>query len=756
MNAEDIFHKALAQLPADRAAFVASACAGDEPLQRRVKALLYAHENPAGFLAMRPFIDAPTKDEPGSERLGSVIGPYKLIEELGEGGMGTVYMAQQTQPVKRLVALKVIKPGMDSKQVLARFEAERQALALMDHANIAKVLDAGATPGGLPYFVMELVKGIPITEFCDKSRLPVEQRLKLFCDVCRAIQHAHHKAIIHRDIKPSNVLVTLLDGVPVVKVIDFGVAKAMAQKLTEKTLFTSHGQMIGTPAYMSPEQAEMSRLEIDTRSDVYSLGVLLYEILTGATPLEAKRMRDLGYSEVQRLICEEDLPWPKERLLSLGDSAAIAAENRKLDVTGLSRLLTGDLGCIVMKALEKDRNRRYATPAEFVDDIERYLRRERVLARPPSVAYKLTTIARRTQASFSKWKSIVAVGALAGFTLLGLLLGYGAGRRGIGPADPNPVGVCESFDPNIPAEGRVIPMGGEVRAVAFSPDGRKFAAGITIKQRDDTAGVVVWDLPTGKKIHHLWPDRTVRCLLFSPENDFLVYGGPQESRDWNFEANKEFTRYHKDGSVVTGLAFSNIVKAFAVCSYMTGESNGISQWEHPGGSSMPGIHDPAQVEQILYSPQDGTLAAAHRDGTVQLWDPKKAIPVAGPPTQSADFPVTLAFAPDRSILAVAVGGQVRFWDRQQLPHKWLDMELHIRKNVNAIAYTSDGKYLAVACEGPDVMMWDVSSRKGLVHTFRGHRNAVRSLMFSPGDKLLATGSEDGVVRLWDVKAALGK
>src|SRR5438445_1966805 len=241
--------------------------------------------------------DPSTAALPDREEPGARIGPYKLLQQIGEGGFGVVYMAEQEKPVRRMVALKIIKPGMDTAQVIARFESERQALALMEHPHIAKVLDAGATTAGRPYFVMELVKGVPITEFCDKNHLPTEARLKLFLDVCHAIQHAHHKGVIHRDIKPSNVMVTLHDGVPVVKVIDFGVAKATAQKLTERTLFTAYGQMVGTPAYMSPEQAEMSGLDIDTRSDVCSLGVLLYELLTGTTPLEADRLREAGYAE---------------------------------------------------------------------------------------------------------------------------------------------------------------------------------------------------------------------------------------------------------------------------------------------------------------------------------------------------------------------------------------------------------------------------------------------------------------------------
>src|ERR1700733_1220287 len=352
-----------------------------------------------------------------SENVGSVIGPYKLLQQIGQGGFGVVYMAEQEKPVRRVVALKIIKPGMDTGQVIARFESERQALALMDHANIAKVLDAGATASGHPYFVMELVKGVPITEFCDKNHLTLAPRLKLFVDVCHAIQHAHHKGIIHRDIKPSNVMVTLQDGVPVVKVIDFGVAKATVQKLTERTLFTAYGQMVGTPEYMSPEQAEMSGLDIDTRSDVYSLGVLLYELLTGTTPLESVRLRAAGYAEMQKMIREEDAPRPSTRLSSLGDSAAVLAGNRGLDVKRLTQLLSGDLDWVVMKALEKDRNRRYGTPGSFAEDVERYLSDEAIQARPPSTAYRLKKLVQRNRGAVFT-AAIVALALLSGTAIL--------------------------------------------------------------------------------------------------------------------------------------------------------------------------------------------------------------------------------------------------------------------------------------------------------------------------------------------------
>jgi serine/threonine protein kinase len=421
-HAKSIFLAALDRTGTERVAFLDEACPGDSELRRRVDRLLEAHDRPDS-LPEASAVAHPTekmaREERRSpfsaspERPGTVIGAYKLLQLLGEGGMGAVYMAEQQEPVRRMVALKVIKPGMDTSQVIARFEAERQALALMDHPNIARVLDAGATASGRPYFVMELVKGVPITEFCDKNHLTPEARLKLFLDVCHAIQHAHHKGIIHRDVKPSNVMVTLHDGVPVVKVIDFGVAKATAQRLTEKTLFTAYGQMIGTPAYISPEQAEMSGLDIDTRSDVYSLGVLLYELMTGTTPLESRRLREAGYAEIQRLIREEEAPRPSNRLSSLGGSATVLAGNRGLDVRRLVQFLAGDLDWVVMKALEKDRNRRYDTPGSFAEDIERYLRREAILARPPSAAYRLRKFVQRNRAAVLT-AAAVAAALLAG------------------------------------------------------------------------------------------------------------------------------------------------------------------------------------------------------------------------------------------------------------------------------------------------------------------------------------------------------
>jgi eukaryotic-like serine/threonine-protein kinase len=381
----------------ERAAFIARACGPDEELRGRIERLVEAHFQAGSFLESPPASPTDSVDSSRStEASGTVIGPYKLLEQIGEGGMGTVYMAEQTVPVRRLVAVKVIKAGMDSRQVIARLEAERQALALMDHPNIAKVLDAGTTESGRPYFVMELVKGLPITAYCDLHHLTPRERLELFVPVCQAVQHAHQKGIIHRDLKPSNVMVCIYDGKPAPKVIDFGVAKATGPKLTERTLYTSFGAIVGTIEYMSPEQAVLDQLDIDTRSDIYSLGVLLYELLTGTTPLERKRVRQLTILELLRLVREEEAPRPSTRLRTTDELPSIAA-CRATEPKRLSGLLRGDLDWIVMKALEKDRARRYETASAFAADVQHYLHDEPVLAGPPGARYRLRKFVQRNR-----------------------------------------------------------------------------------------------------------------------------------------------------------------------------------------------------------------------------------------------------------------------------------------------------------------------------------------------------------------------
>jgi len=422
-QAKAIFLEAVEKHDPDQwPAFLDQACAGQPDLRRRVEVLLVAHRE-AGTAQHQAAPEGPAAVDvnAAAERPGIVIGPYKLLQQIGEGGMGSVFMAEQTRPVQRKVALKLIKSGMDSQQVIARFEAERQALALMDHPNIARVLDAGATASGRPYFVMELVKGVPITKYCDEHHLTPRQRLELFVPVCQAVQHAHQKGIIHRDLKPSNVMVCLYDGKPVPKVIDFGVAKAAGPRLTEKTLFTELGQVVGTLEYMSPEQAEPNQLDIDTRSDIYSLGVLLYELLTGTTPLERKRFQAVAFLEVLRLIREEESPKPSTRLSTAEGLPSIAA-NRGLEPKKLSGLVRGELDWIVMKTLEKDRNRRYETANGLALDVQRYLNDEPVQACPPSASYRLRKFTRRNKGPVLAGTVIflLLIGGIVG-TTLGLL-----------------------------------------------------------------------------------------------------------------------------------------------------------------------------------------------------------------------------------------------------------------------------------------------------------------------------------------------
>ncbi len=428
---------------------LADACGGDDQLQRRVEALLRAHHQPDSFLQEPAVSLEGGLNQKALEGPGTQIGPYKLLEQIGEGGFGIVFMAEQLEPLRRKVALKVLKPGMNTRQVIARFEAERQALAMMDHPNIAKVLDAGTTgeggrdqesgvrkqetgnsgqetsnlspvsrllspSAGRPYFVMELVRGIPITDYCDQAQVTPRERLKLFISVCRAVQHAHQKGIIHRDLKPTNVLVTLHDGTPVVKVIDFGIAKAVGQQLTEKTLFTNFAQMMGTPMYMSPEQAALSGLDIDTRTDIYSLGVLLYELLTGTTPFESERLAKADFDEMRRIIREEEPPKPSTRVSTLGQAAQTISASRRTIPRRLTQLFRGELDWVVMKCLSKDRTQRYDSANALAADLSRYLAGEPIEARPPSAMYLFSKFARRNKVAIS------TIGLIAAALVLGI------------------------------------------------------------------------------------------------------------------------------------------------------------------------------------------------------------------------------------------------------------------------------------------------------------------------------------------------
>jgi serine/threonine protein kinase len=423
---ERVFYAALEKSSsAERAAYLDESCADDAELRGRVQCLLDAQPKVGRFLEHDGSSVDPTVGQPIGECLGTMIGRCKLLEEIGEGGMGAVYMAEQTEPIRRQVALKIIKLGMDTKQVVARFEAERQALAVMDHPNIAKVHDAGATDSGRPYFVMELIRGLPITEHCDQNNLTTKARIELFIDVCHAVQHAHLEGVIHRDIKPSNVIVTLIDGKPVPKVIDFGIAKATRKRLAEKTITTGDGQFLGTPQYMSPEQARMSDLHVDIRTDIYSLGVVLYELLVGRTPFDPKELRQAGHDEVYRIIRETDPPTPSKQLSTLGAAAEETSRQRQVQPKVLWKLLHGDLDCIVMKTLQKDRDDRYATADALADDLRRFLEDKPIEAKRPTPVERVAKWSRR-----HSWGVATSMTAAFGIVLaIAAMMWYGQRRE---------------------------------------------------------------------------------------------------------------------------------------------------------------------------------------------------------------------------------------------------------------------------------------------------------------------------------------
>jgi serine/threonine protein kinase len=546
MNERSIFIAALEKDdPAERSVYLDKAC-GDAALRQRIERLLAAHAAAGGIIdrPVGPDTQPPTGPfQPILERAGTVVGLYKLLQQIGEGGMGTVYMAEQSHPVKRKVALKIIKPGMDTRHIMARFQAERQALALMDHRNIAKVLDAGTTADGRPYFVMELVKGVPITRYCDEHHLTPRERLELFIPVCQTIQHAHHKGIIHRDIKPSNVLVCIYNGKPVHKVIDFGVAKATGPKLTEQTLFTEFGAIVGTVEYMSPEQAQLDQLDIDTRSDIYSLGVLLYELLTGTTPLERKRLKQVAVLELLRLVREEEAPRPSTRLSTVEALPSIAA-NRGTERKKLSALMRGELDWIMLKALEKDRERRYEAANSLARDIEHYLHDEAVLACPPTAGYRLRKFARRHPV-------VLATAALVVALVIGTAVAWWQAVRATRAEAAAMVAAeaeKEAKESALKREESALKREGETKAVlefvenkviaAARPKGQEGGQGYDVKLADAIQAALPF-VEKGFPAQPLIEARLRRTMGLS----FLYLGHAQTSREQFEAAHQLYTRH---------------------------------------------------------------------------------------------------------------------------------------------------------------------------------------------------------------------
>jgi eukaryotic-like serine/threonine-protein kinase len=781
LHIDEIFWEAAQLAPGDqRESFLDRACGEDQELRQRVSRLVQVQPKIEEFLE-QPFAGPATIAELPElcEGPGTVIGPYKLLEQIGEGGFGVVYMAEQQRPVRRKVALKVLKPGMDTRQVIARFEAERQALALMDHPHIARVLDAGATDVGRPYFVMELVSGVPITGFCDDNQLALRERLDLFVSVCQAVQHAHQKGIIHRDLKPNNVLVTLHDGSPVVKVIDFGIAKALGQeRLTDKTLFTGFAQMIGSPLYMSPEQAEMSGQDADTRTDIYSLGVLLYELLTSTTPFDKDRLKEASYEEIRRIIREEEPAKPSTHVSSLGQAATTVSANRKSEPKRLSQLFRGELDWIAMKALEKDRNRRYDTASSFAADVERYLQDEPVQACPPSAVYRFRKFARRKKgalmtAAALAFAMVLGVAGLAASTALVLRanqeLRQNLYYQHIALAErewsANNLSGMEQLLDACPTDLhgwewhylRRLPYkhlphmehAGPVLSVAVSPDGERIAS-------SSQDGIIkIWDAKTGRELRPIQAHEShARSVAFSPDGRLLASASWDSTvKVWDLQTGQERHTLKGHQHEVWSVAFSPDGELLA-------SGGGLSRvgelklWNAVTGQevrSFPG--HTGQVRCVAFSPDGQRLAscAADHDQTVKLWDVQTGQELLT--FRGHQHPVWgVAFSPDGGLLAscaasaMSAAGELKIWDAHT--GRLIRDPRQNTQGANCVAFSPDGRRLASGSFDQTVKIWDVASGQEAL-TLRGHAGEVRSVVFSPDGQRLFTGAHDGTVRVWD-------
>jgi WD40 repeat protein len=785
---ELIFALAASKSGAARAQFLDRECGHDKALRQRLEARLAALDRPehsplpGGATIQR---DLPEVPDAG---VGMSIGRYKILERVGEGGCGVVYVAEQTEPVRRRVALKVIKLGMDTKQVVARFEAERQALAMMDHPNIAKVLDAGSTEAGRPYFVMELVRGIRITEYCDQAALTTKERLDLFIKVCQAIQHAHQKGIIHRDIKPSNILVTLHDGVPVPKVIDFGIAKATEGRLTDATVYTQLHQFIGTPAYMSPEQAEMSGLDIDTRSDIYSLGVLLYELLIGSTPFDARELISQGIDGMRKTIREKEPARPSTRFATLkGEELTTMAKRRSTDTTRLLHQLRGDLDWIVMKCLEKDRTHRYDTAIGLAYDLHRHLHHEPVLARPASAAYKLQKAFRRNKVIYAAGAAVV-LALIVGLSLAAVGLQQAVTERNKALAAQADQEVqrrqaqqSQGQEAKLRAQAQSQELAARHRAYASEMNAAKQALGgdklgraldLLNRQKPqpgqpDLRGWewrYLWQQTRSAALSTLCQEsRGVMTVAASADGDLLALGG------WRGDLTVRDLRTRQESLCLTTnqrsmsfrAAFSPVdpLLAFATINYpLAGKYQSTLHLWNTSTRQMTAEFplDAAACQGLAFSTNGRTLLTSTSSGTegrMTLWRVPDGTKLAGYPVQQQIMgPQAHAFAatPDLRLAAYSSSdGAIHVMDLRHGKELWMAQGTKLR--ITALAFSPDQKLLASAggYEEKDIRLWDVAAGRDLGR-LEGHSAFISSLLFWPDGKRLASSSIDQTIRIWDV------